>query len=255
MLLWDLGSLYISYVEKYPIVTKAITASIIQALGDTLSQRIEISVSSSPAYNKNHKKCNSDENAAEKDVESKSSKIDFRRVVALASEGLFVSGPLMHFAYDFFDSILPIHNSTSSRYDYCLSWLYAVLQIIADLFIMDSFFVLSALIVSGVVEGQYFFQQIIPQIKSDYLSNLKAAWYSSLFIFPLQLLSFRYLPLYLRVLIQNLLDVIWNGVISYLTHVPRRQHSESVHHQSRNQTTIVSNVDVFHEYDGSKKTN
>lgn len=132
---------------------------------------------------------------------------DKRRGMAIATESLFISGPLLHYSYELFESVLPA--STSA--------LAALTHVIADTLILDSIFVASAQVVSGVLEGMHI-RQVWSELRKDYLSALNISWCASLVLLPAEFVCFRYLPLAMRVLSVNVLDIVWDATISFAVH-------------------------------------
>ena len=73
------------------------------------------------------------------------------------------------------------------------------------------------MITTGLLEGRQ--STIIHELKHDLIPALKVSWRVSILGYiPAQLLSFHFLPIKLRVLAVNILDVIWVTAISYVTH-------------------------------------
>lgn len=191
---------YLERLETNPIVTKAVTAGVISGLGDILSQVLERALGSHDVSSSIH---------------------DVRRTIAVSAECIFISAPIQHLAYDFMEEMIPITDT-----DGIWVWIATVIQVAIDTFIMDSFFVLTAILFSGIFEGQSLMKQIIPQIHEDYFPSLKASWASSFMLLPIQLLAFRYFPVTLRVLAMNCQDIIWSAVVSFMVHRSRRgQHA------------------------------
>lgn len=198
---------YLKYLDTYPLMTKSITAGIIGGIGDFVSQIFERNFQS-------REKCK-----PESAFCGHTHKYDYQRTLAIFSEGLFISGPLMHIAYDAFESLLPITDSEG-----IMGWIVAGIHVAADTFIMDTFFVLTAISVSGLLEGVSIRNQLIPQLLDEFIPTVKAAWASSFILCPLQFVCFRYLPLSLRVFAMNCQDIIWNAVVSFMAHRHRQKH-------------------------------
>ena len=191
-------NIYLLYLETYPIITKSVTAAFIQGVGDFSSQTFE---------RKRHSSVES------KVSPKRKQKYDYQRTLAISAEGIFISGPMMHLAYDFFESILPISESEG-----LMGWVITFIHVAADTFIMDTFFVLSALVISGILEGMSIQKQLLPQIRNEFMATTQAAWKSSFMLCPLQFICFRFLPVSLRVMAMNLQDIVWNAVVSYMIH-------------------------------------
>jgi Mpv17 / PMP22 family len=199
---------YMAQLAANPIATKSVTAGVIGAIGDYMAQGLD------------------------RVLESKSSKsqqrfafrYDARRGLSCLLYGLFISGPLMHLAYDLFETILPVSTGAAGAG----SGLAAISHVLADSVFLDSLFVATTFIVTGVMEG-YNRRQLMSQLKSDYLPTLKASWVTSLGLLPIEFLCFRYLPVSLRVMAVNFIDVIWDTVISFMAHRSRGTY----HHQEQ----------------------
>ena len=59
---------------------------------------------------------------------------------------------------------------------------------------------------------------VLPILRNTYFSALRAAMITDLSFAPVEFLAFRFLPLQLRVLSVNAVDLVWNGVVSYAFH-------------------------------------
>eukprot|EP00977_Amphora_coffeiformis_P013927 scaffold3806_cov169-Amphora_coffeaeformis.AAC.3 len=190
---------YMMQLSVNPLVTKGITAGVIGSLGDFLAQSLE---------NFLHQRKNN--------APVVHSKYDPRRGLSTLLYGFFISGPLMHFAYDLFDRVLPIHGNGA-----------ALVHVLADSIFLDAIFVAATYIVTGRMEG-YKFRQVMPQLRKDYLPTLKASWATSIFLMPVEFVCFRFLPLNYRVLAVNFIDLIWDGVISFMAHRSRQDNKHVV---------------------------
>lgn len=187
-------------LTAHPVVTKSVTAGVIGVFGDFMAQGLEHVL-----HQRQHKRQSGDECAS-------TLKYDSRRGISILLDGLFLSGPLMHFGYEMFDRILPIADGGSGA---------ALLHVLADSIFLDALFVASTFVVTGRMEG-YSFRQIVPQLRRDYFPALKASWATSIFLMPIEFVCFRFLPLSYRVLAVNFIDVIWDGVISFMAHRGRQ---------------------------------
>ena len=184
---------YMYQLSANPVVTKGITAGLIGSMGDFLAQSLEHFL-----YQRKNKALTGH------------LKYDPRRGLSTLLYGFFISGPLMHFGYELFDRVLPIRGNGA-----------ALAHVLADSIFLDAIFVATTYVVTGRMEG-YKFRQVIPQLRKDYLPTLKASWATSTFLMPIEFICFRFLPLNYRVLAVNVLDVIWDGVISFMAHRSRQ---------------------------------
>mmetsp|Transcript_11646 Transcript_11646/g.19369 ORF Transcript_11646/g.19369 Transcript_11646/m.19369 type:complete len:383 (-) Transcript_11646:837-1985(-) len=196
ILMKQLGTIYMTNLSAFPCITKSITSGVIGFGGDFMAQRLE--------YRLENKK-------------RQKQTYDLRRGLGIMAGGFFISGPLMHLGYNLFERILPTHGGASSQ------TLAALTHVVADSLFLDSIFVATACIVTGIVEGYGFRKHIIPQFRRDYVPTLKAGWATSLTLMPLEFVCFRFLPETLRALAMNLTDVIWDGTVSFMTHRNRNK--------------------------------
>lgn len=192
---------YMVQLATHPVLTKSLTAGVIGVLGDCLAQGLEHVL-----HQRQHNKRQGKDNQVVTPL-----KYDPRRGLSILLDGVFLSGPLMHFGYEFLDHILPIANGGSGA---------ALLHVLADSIFLDAIFVATTFIVTGRMEG-YTFRQVLPQLRRDYLPALKASWATSLFLMPIEFVCFRFLPLSYRVLSVNFIDIVWDAVISFMAHRSR----------------------------------
>ncbi|GKY94326.1 hypothetical protein MPSEU_000398400 [Mayamaea pseudoterrestris] len=200
---------YIVQLEASPLLTKSLTSGIIGLAGDCLAQSIDRFVKRRKA------KANNSGTAASADL-----KYDQRRGLSVLLEGLLISGPTMHVGYDLFERILPTSSASGH------SSVAAMLHVLADSILLDSFFIGTAFVITGLIEG-YRIKQIRQQLKTDYAPTLIASWITSTSLMPIEFLAFRFLPVSLRVLAVKFIDVIWDTVISFMTH-RGRSHGDGV---------------------------
>jgi len=219
---------YMTSLERNPIVTKSVTAGIIGVFGDLAAQKMEGWFRS-----KHEKRIGAAAMGDDDDDESTRERLksdermsndnnsrrwyDRRRGSSTLVDGLFISGPLLHLAYELFERVLP---STSS------TWA-ALCHVVADSVFLDALFVATTFVVTGLVEG-YTPKEMLKQLKRDYKSTLMASWATSIGLFPLGFVCFRYLPVPLRVLAVNCIDVVWGAVVSFFAHRNRRHETTSL---------------------------
>jgi hypothetical protein len=198
------GSLwYLARLKASPLITKSLTSGVIGVCGDYCAQWLDYQLK----RRKQHDATGISTLPAAGDGRMT---YNARRGLAVWMDGLLVSGPLMHFGYNFFEKMIPSGRS-----------LGAIAHVIADSIVLDSIFVGTAIIGTGLVEGYKFQQDICPQLQQDYGETLKASWATSAAMVPLQFLCFRFLPITVRALAMNLTDILWGGVISFMTHKGR----------------------------------
>ena len=141
---------------------------------------------------------------------------DPRRGLSLAADGMFLSGPLLHFAFEFMEHVLPSQETNSK------SWISTatILHVLANDFLVDTIYLFLSFIFVALAEG---LAKDLPNlIRKDFPTTLQASWGTSAVFMPVEYLCFSRLPLSLRVLSMNLIDVVWGSIISYVTHRSRR---------------------------------
>jgi Mpv17 / PMP22 family len=233
-------SWYTLQLLAFPIITKSCTSGVIGMMGDYGAQwldyfldeskrrrRLQSELVNQPLYWTSQQLCEfqtvdtrrqllqgPESNLWLKRV-SIHGRYQFRRGLSILVDGLLITGPLMHLAYNLFEQILPIGDGGGSA-----SSLAALAHVLGDSVFLDGLFVAATFIVTGLIEG-YSWREIVPQLRRDYWNTMKASWATSLAIGPLTYACFRYLPLTFRVLAVNFLDVIWESVISFMAHRSR----------------------------------
>jgi Mpv17 / PMP22 family len=184
---------YRESLEASPVLTKSTTAAFIGACGDVMAQMIE---------------------ARTGGISFRWSGLHLSRMLAIALEGLCISGPLMHISYEALEKHFPVFaEDGSSSAD---SWFMVIFQVLVDAIIMDSVFVATVIVTGAVLEGRR--DGILREMRYSYMPTVKASWRSSLFWSPVQLLSFKYVPLHFRVIAVNLQDIAWSATISCMAH-------------------------------------
>jgi hypothetical protein len=204
LLLKQFSSFYLFHLANSPCITKSITSGVIGICGDYAAQWLD--------YKLKRRGKSQRKQYSIKERLSIHGNYDFRRGLAIMTDGFFISGPLMHLGYDMFENILPVGTSSSA----------ALAHVVADSIILDSTFVATAFIVTGLMEGYGLRRHIIPQFKKDYFPALRASWATSFLLMPLEFVSFRFLPVTFRTLAMNLTDVFWDTIVSFMTHRHRK---------------------------------
>ena len=200
VMLQQFFALYMTSLVAFPCVTKAISAGIIGICGDFMAQNLE--------HRLNHSR-----GLTGKAFHQSNFLYDSRRGLSIMMGGFFVSGPLMHLGYNLFEHLLPVQGTFA-----------ALTHLVADMLVLDSVFVATAFINTGIMEGYDLRKHIIPQFRRDYADTLKASWATSIMLMPLGFLCFRFLPVALRTVAMNMTDVIWDAIVSFMTH--RNRHLE-----------------------------
>jgi Mpv17 / PMP22 family len=198
-------SLYVMYMVSSPIITKSVSVAIIGFFGDFLAQRVENWLMIRERFQ------------SRKEISKKSPfTYDLRRGVSILTGGLFVSGPLMHVGYNWFEHLLPVNGSFA-----------ALVHLLADMIFLDSLSVALTFVITGIMEGYDIRKFIIPQLKRDYVSTVRASWITSIILMPVGFLCFRCLPLTWRTVAMSITDIIWDGIVSFMAHRDRHSSQES----------------------------
>lgn len=197
---------YFLQLQAAPLITKSITSGVIGICGDYMAQVLEFKLKE--RRRRQSKKTHFTNWWDRLSIRGTYNK---RRGLAILCDGFFISGPLMHWAYDAFEHVLPITGHLS-----------ALVHVVADWLLLDSVLVATAFVITGLLEGYGFFRDIVPQFRSDFPGALKASWTTSLTLMPLEYVCFRYLPVSFRTLAMSVTDVIWDAVVSFMAHKNRK---------------------------------
>lgn len=198
---------YLDLLEKRPLLTKSITSGIIAITGDWAAQAVSQKLKS-----RDLQKVAKISGFNLGTLFTINGQYNMRRGLACMIDGLCISGPIMHLAYDLFERTFPVSQGGSVA---------AICHVIADSLVLDSIFIATAMVITGVLEGYSFQTDILPQFRTDYLPAIRASWITSTSLIPIEFACFRYLPLSLRTLSMNFTSVIWDGVVYFMAHRSR----------------------------------
>jgi Mpv17 / PMP22 family len=190
---------YMRVLLQYPLVTKSITSGVIGTVADFMAQKVE--------YSHEQKKQRSQQ---ERHQQHEPHRYDARRGASRMADGCFASGPMMHFAYEFMEHVLPIAASSHST-------LAAMTHVLADTLLLDSIFVATTFLSTGILEG-YAPRQLLRQFRQDYIPAIKVGWLTSFLVMPIEVACFRFFPLSFRVLAVDMIDILWDSVMSFMMH-------------------------------------
>ena len=188
-----LARFYSDQLESNTIRTKALSAGVLNVLGDLIAQGIELSLDA-------------------RDIEDDTSSFDGWRVLAMFVEGLCFSGPSMHFAFEFYERLFPI-----VRHDFVepivhenvqlvdangdaipvpafkTEWRNVLIHVAFDQIVMAMWYVAGLMLITCVIEGHY--DELGAELQNDYLRNLGVSWLAAaLFFAPIQIFAFGKLP-------------------------------------------------------------
>lgn len=213
---------YMILLEERPILTKSATAGLLAIAGDILAQSIESRLESKGggvATGGNAKTTNT----------AGRQPYDGRRIFAMFADGFICTGPIMHYAYNMYESVVPIQvdedggdgdddNGLAVR-NMRRKVRAALIQILFDIVFMAFPYVFTMMAMSAIIEGRL--GGFRKELMCDFLPAVKGSWVASCGLGPIQFFSFLYLPVQLRALAVNLTDIIWVSVVSYVTHIKR----------------------------------
>lgn len=196
-LMSNVSSWYMIVLEEYPVLTKALTTGIIQFFGDYAAQR----------YEQQHKN-----DGKETDVA-----YDLRRGLSLFADGLLLSGPLLHYCFEWMEEIWPTGGD-----DGMAKPLATLCHVFVNDYVIDSVYIGLSFVFTGIVEG-YSLRQVAEIFRKDYGATVRASWLTSLGLIPVEILCFGYLSLSFRVLAMNFVDLLWGAIVSFYSHRSRRE--------------------------------
>ena len=208
---------YLQQLECAPLITKCITGGLISFLGDYGAQWFEYTQQFNGNKKQGAKKLETVDMADKLHLAKRlliQGTYNFRRGMARFVECLLISSPLMHYGYDLFERIVPTSTAAASGSYSCLA---AFSHVVADSVFLDGIFVMTGIIATGLLEG-HSLKKVLSNLRNVYMPTLKASVMTSSALMPLQFLSFRFLPVQLRVLSVNAVDLIWTGVVSCVSH-------------------------------------
>jgi len=237
-----LCSWYMGCLDASPLYTKSLTSAVISLLGDGGAQYHE--------ERKRAKRIGSDLNL-------KNFNYNRRRGLTNFADSAFVCGPMMHFGYEWLESAIPVATATvEAAVDPCAragasawcAWTAshaAAAHVLIDDFIFDAIFIAIMFISTGIGEG-YYMNQIVPQFRRDYVPTVKTMWKTSFVLMPLEFCLFRFLPLSLRVLGMNLVEIIWDTIASYMIHRNRKKDMDEEIDVVKTDIALVSSSIAFY---------
>mmetsp|Transcript_12102 Transcript_12102/g.28706 ORF Transcript_12102/g.28706 Transcript_12102/m.28706 type:complete len:372 (+) Transcript_12102:135-1250(+) len=196
---------YTEVLEIFPLLTKSLTTAIIQFSGDFMAQRYEqhqekdaTTIHSNKAY-------------------------DLRRGLSLFADGLVLSGPLMHYCYEWMEQVWP---TSEVEAGVGLARLFTSLRhVFFNDYIIDTTYIALSFIMTGFFEG-YSWKEIVKNIRKDFGATVRASWLTSLGLIPVEILCFGYLSLSFRVLAMNFVDLLWGAIVSFYSHRSRIEDSK-----------------------------
>lgn len=179
---------YNQLLERRPVLTKAVTAGIIVAMGDVTGQWMDRAATAVAAA------------ASGGPVPHEA--YDAVRTIRFCAMGVFLQAPVTHYYYHALDEHLP-------PTPYPWTWT-TLLKLVIDQSVYAPTFLLAVFLFLGIFEGASF-HEIGEQLHEDYWSTMKANW--KLWI-PATLLNLAYVAPQYRVLYCNLIFFVWSIFLS-----------------------------------------
>ncbi|XP_029191719.2 peroxisomal membrane protein 2-like isoform X1 [Acropora millepora] len=137
-LLVKLATKYNHYLRTNPVLTKSITSAVTAGLGNIVSQKIQ--------------------------KRGKNLPLEYRPVIAFSAYGFFLSGPLIHYFYEFLDKFIPKTASYSKAK-----------RLLIDRGVMSPALLLVFFYVVAILEGKSH-EGAIRKIGQHYWTALKMSW-------------------------------------------------------------------------------
>mmetsp|Transcript_27608 Transcript_27608/g.66364 ORF Transcript_27608/g.66364 Transcript_27608/m.66364 type:complete len:303 (+) Transcript_27608:277-1185(+) len=198
----------------------------------------------------------------------------FRRGLALFIDGLVLSGPLLHYCFDLMERWIPtstgeISGDDTSSLSPSSSWpgtsdeiIATCLQVLINDIIIDSIYIILSFVFTSIFEGDYKINDIrrtttmtskssatttvTKQLKTttknlwtalrqDIFPSIKASWFTSLGLIPVEFVCFRCLHVSLRVLAMNFIDLVWGAIISFVSHRSKKQRRQRIQRKQKHQ--------------------
>ena len=206
--------MYLRFLQSHPLLTKTLTAGFVAMIGDLLAQLFEHRMSNGALF-----------------------VLDAPRSLGMAFEYTFLSAPLMHYAYDYLEYIIQIHETIETNEEEALlerstdldtarirmqslkRWAAATSHVLADIFVLGPFYVLFIMFGTSLFEGRI--SSLHAELLVNYIPTVKAAVATSLGFMPMQVAAFGVLPTQFRLLYINFQDIIWSAVVSFAAHKAR----------------------------------
>jgi hypothetical protein len=243
---------YMNVLERFPLLTKSVTTGTIQLVGDCGAQYYEHykSSSSSRAKNNNNNTSNIDDATATTSTTTTNTtttttttttisdrsffhnKYSLRRGLTLFADGLLLSGPLLSVCFDYMEHVLPTTTAAGDDDSDGLdgtgsSLLPTVVHVLINDYIIDSVYIAVSFPFTCIAEGYTSYEEILQIFRNDFVSTVTASWCTSLGLIPIEIVCFGYLPLSLRVLSMNFVDLFWGAIVSYFSHRSRNNNNNS----------------------------
>jgi len=172
--------MYLRSLESNPLATKCFTSGILNSFGDLFAQFMF-------------------ENAAEKGC-------DWRRTGVFTLLGAFLVGPALHFWYGSLNKIVAVMGVTGTA--------SATASLALDQLVFAPAFLAVFIASLFTIEGNA--AAVVPKLKQDWVQTVQTNW--KIWV-PFQFLNFRFVPVNLQVGAANIIALMWNTYMSWVTHL------------------------------------
>ena len=205
---------YTDCLDTSPLATKTVTTAAIGVLGDLVAQRHEFASERKRRHDEED-----DEDGASigsgRGSRPPSFVYDRRRGLANVANNALLTTPIYHFGYERLEALLPTGDGSLLG-----SSVSALLQVLIDLIIFDAIFVFLMFLCAEVVEKRATFRDAdkAELVRSHLVPAVLASWRCSALMVPVEFAIFRWLPLSFRTLGMNLIDLVWEAVVSFTIH-------------------------------------
>lgn len=207
------SSWYMQNLEENPLVTKCLTSSVFVWLADLIAQSFEEMMHSDKSFLQNYNR---------------------RRGCAFLLDGIILSGPLLHYAFDLMESMFPTEGEDGSI-------MSSIIHVFLTDYFIDTIYIFLSFILVAMVEGEV--HDLKKILKKNLWSTVKASWCTSIALVPIEFVCFRYLAVGYRVLGMNMIDIIWQSVVSFFAHRGRKTiHHEHVDGENEKAAPIVPTI-------------
>lgn len=170
---------YLQKLDKYPVLTKSITAGSICTLADLTSQGISFAALGTFSF----------------------SDLDVERILRIAGYGLFLSGPTLHLWFNFMSKILPKRDVMSTLKKICLA------QAVYGPIVTTIFFSVNAYL-QGETKNE-----IMARLQRDLIPIIV----NGVMYWPIcDFITYKYIPVHLQVLVSNSFAYVWTVYLTYI---------------------------------------
>jgi hypothetical protein len=131
---------------------------------------------------------------------------------------MFLSGPLLHYAFEFMETVFPTSEGHAS--------IAALLHVFLNDYLIDTLYLAVSFVFVAIAEGHA--KDLVKLLKTDFVPTVKAGWSTSIALTPVEFICFRYLSVNFRVLFMNFVDIFWGAIVSFIAHRSRRKTNATV---------------------------